>query len=154
MAREDNQNGAELDSLFSQAVDRSVTNVTANSTQRFQGLVPEVPFSDSQELDREPGAAVSRPAGRRTRRRGDETRGLREGRPRSERRKGNRAMRLPDDRVCPLCGDVVPESRRWVVLAWTMLLRAVCCRRCFFVSGQDRDACVRALDAKLREGRP
>lgn len=42
--------------------------------------------------------------------------GRREGRSRSERRAEARRASLPDDRVCPGCGEVKVDSRRWVVI--------------------------------------
>lgn len=38
------------------------------------------------------------------------------GRPLSERRADARARQLPPDRKCEGCGEVVLESRRWVVV--------------------------------------
>jgi hypothetical protein len=70
--------------------------------------------------------------GRRTQRRAGETK-PREGKSLKERRWLRRGKRLPPDRVCPLCGDgPILETRRWVVVCWSVLLgNIVCCLRCF-----------------------
>lgn len=52
--------------------------------------------------------------------------GFSEGRSRKVRRQKKRESLLPQDRICPECGDMVLQSRRWVVKE-----KRVVCRRCW-----------------------
>ena len=52
----------------------------------------------------------------------------RKGRSRSERRLEARMALLPNDRICPTCGECVPEARRWAVTGGAVV-ECLRCRR-------------------------
>jgi hypothetical protein len=116
----------------------------------LEALLPEPETGPPSALEPEP-AQPPRYPGRRTRRRGDESRGRQPGRGRPERRRERREARLPADRVCPCCGEVVVESRRWVVAVWGLVDRLVVCLACWRSCGRDVDSARRAVAE--REGR-
>lgn len=52
-----------------------------------------------------------------------------EGRPRSERRAIAREKKIPKDRRCPRCGEVVLKSRSWVISSDNEAICLACHRK-------------------------
>lgn len=74
-----------------------------------------------------------RPSGaHKTRRRNPDEVKVRAGRSRAQRRADKREKRIPYNRICPSCGDLVLDSKKWVVKLWTLTERIVVCRKCSF----------------------